>query len=298
MSAHAHTGGLAARFAVSPARKRRDRLARGALLAATLLALVPLALIVYYLLHKGLSAWSGDFFTTDPSGNTFFKSISIGGIKSAILGTLEIVALASAVAIPVGVGVAVWLVEYGRDGRFAQLIRFFVDVLTGVPSIVFGLFIYIVLIVGTGSSYAGYKGSFALSLLMLPVVIRSSEVILLLVPGALRESALALGAPRWRMIARVVLPTALPGMVTGVLLAVARAAGETAPLLFTAGETLKTSYSLGGFMNALPVQIYYDVTSPTTSVVNRAWGAALTLVVMILLLNLLARLVARRSRLA
>ena len=148
------------------------------------------------------------------------------------------------------------------------------DVLTGVPSIVFGLFIYIALIVGTGSSYAGYKGSFALSLLMLPVVIRSAEVILLLVPGALC-SALALGAPRWKVISRIVVPTALPGMVTGILLAIARAAGETAPLLFTAASTKATSYDLGGFMNSLPVQIYGDVTSPTTSVVNRAWGAAL-----------------------
>ena len=176
--------------------------------------------------------------------------------------------------------------------------RFFVDVLTGVPSIIFGLFIYIALIIGTGSTYAGYKGSLALSLLMLPVVIRSAEVVLLLVPGALRESALALGAPRWRVIFSIVLPTALPGMVTGVLLAIARAAGETAPLLFTAGATLKTSTNLGGFMNSLPVQIYNDVTSPTTAVVDRAWGAALTLVVMILILNLIARLVARRSRLA
>jgi phosphate transport system permease protein len=133
---------------------------------------------------------------------------------------------------------------------------------------------------------------------MLPIVVRSSEVILKLVPGTLRETALALGAPRWRMIAKVVLPTALPGLVTGVLLAVARAAGETAPLLFTAGETLKTTYSLGSFSNALPVQIYYDITSPTTSVVNRAWGAALTLVTMILILNLIARFVARRSRIA
>ena len=130
-----------------------------------------------------------------------------------------------------------------------------------------------------------------------PVVTRSGEVVLLLVPASLRESALALGAPRWRVIFKIVLPTALPGLVTGVLLAVARAAGETAPLLFTAAATLKTSFSLGGFMNSLPVQIYTDVTSPTTAVVNRAWGAALTLVVMILLLNLVARLIARRSSL-
>jgi phosphate transport system permease protein len=287
-----------ARFALTPARRRKDRLARATIAAATIVALVPLGLIVYYLLRKGLGSWSSDFFTTDPTGNTFFKNSNIGGIKSAILGTIEIVALASAIAIPVGIGVAVWLVEYGRDSWFAHAVRFFVDVLTGVPSIVFGLFIFIVLVVGTGSSYAGYKGSLALALLMLPVVIRSAEVVLLLVPGALRESALALGAPRWRTIARIVLPTALPGLVTGVLLAVARAAGETAPLLFTAAATLKTSFALGGFMNSLPVQIYSDVTSPTTAVVNRAWGAALTLVAMILLLNVIARLISRRSRLA
>ena len=298
MSAPAPTAGQFARFAVSPARRRKDRIARGLITAGTVIALIPLALVIYYLLKKGLGAWSWSFFSTDPTGNTFFKTSSIGGIKSAILGTIEIVALASVIAIPIGVGVAVWLIEYGRQSWFAQLVRFFVDVLTGVPSIVFGLFIYIVLVVGTGSSYAGYKGSLALSLLMLPVVIRSAEVILLLIPGALRESALALGAPRWKVIFRIVLPTALPGMVTGILLAIARAAGETAPLLFTAATTRNTDFNLSHFMNSLPVQIYNDVTSPTTSVVDRAWGAALTLVVMILLLNLIARLVSRRSRLA
>jgi phosphate transport system permease protein len=297
MSTPQMTAGSLGRFAMTPGRKRRDRIARTAILLATIVALVPLVLIIYYLLSKGLSAWSESFFTTDPTGNTFFKSESIGGIKSAILGTIEIVALASAVAIPIGVGVAIWLVEFGHDSWFAQTVRFFVDVLTGVPSIIFGLFIYIVLVVGTGSTYAGYKGSFALALLMLPVVIRASEVVLLLVPASLRESALALGAPRWRVVTRVVLPTAMPGMITGVLLAVARAAGETAPLLFTAAATLRTNYDLGGFMNSLPVQIYSDVTSPTTAVVNRAWGAALTLVVMILLLNVIARTISRRSRL-
>ena len=150
------------------------------------------------------------------------------------------VALASAIAVPLGLGVAVWLVEYGKSSRFAHTVRFFIDVLTGVPSIMFGLFIYIALIVGTGTSYAAYKGAFALSLLMLPVVTRAAEVVLLLVPGSLRESALALGAPRWKVIFRIVLPTALPGLLTGILLAIARAAGETAPLLFTAGATMKT----------------------------------------------------------
>ncbi len=287
-----------ARFAVSPSRRRADILARRLLLGGTLTALVPLVLVLYFLLHKGLGAWSESFFTTDPTGNTFFKNSSIGGIKSAILGTIEMVALASVIAIPIGVGVALWLVEYGKSSWFANLVRFFVDVLTGVPSIVFGLFIYIVLVVGTGSSYAGYKGSLALSLLMLPVVIRSAEVVLLLVPNALRESALALGAARWKVVFRVVLPTAVTGMLTGILLAIARAAGETAPLLFTAANTNTTTLNLGQFMNSLPVQIYNDVTSPTQSVVNRAWGAALTLVLLILILNLLARLVSRRSRFA
>ncbi len=298
MSAQVPAEDRLARFAVSPARQRKDKLARRTILSATAIALVPLILILYYLLSKGLGAWSSSFFTTDPTGNTFFKNSDIGGVKSAILGTIEMVALASAIAVPCGVGVAVWLVEYGKRSWFAQTVRFFVDVLTGVPSIVFGLFVYIVLVVGTGSSFAGYKGSIALSLLMLPVVIRSAEVVLLLVPTGLRESALALGAPRWKVIFSIVLPTALPGMITGVLLAIARAAGETAPLLFTAASTKNTTYNLGGFMNSLPVQIYSDVTSPTNSVVNRAWGAALTLVTLILLLNLIARLVSRRSRLA
>jgi phosphate transport system permease protein len=286
------------RFAVSAARRRKDRIARGLIGAGTALALAPLVLIIYYLLKEGLGAWSSSFFSSDPTGNTFFRNESIGGIKSAIFGTCEIVALAAAISVPVGVSVALWLVEYGRASRFAHAVRFFVDVLTGVPSIVFGLFIYVALIVGTGSTYAGYKGSLALALLMLPIVIRSAEVILVLVPSVLRESALALGAPRWRMIGRVVLPTALPGLVTGVLLALARAAGETAPLLFTVGYTKATTSNLGAFMNSLPVQIYNDVLSPTPRVEQRAWGAALTLVLMILVLNLIARLFSRRSRLA
>jgi phosphate transport system permease protein len=293
------TPDLLTAFAPSRARRRRDRIARGAIAALTVLAMIPLVLIVYYLLQKGLGSWSWSFFTTDPTGASFFRNVAIGGIKSAILGTIEIVALGSAIAIPVGVGVAVWLVEYGR-GAFANLVRFFVDVLTGVPSIVFGLFIYITLVITDliGRGLAGYKGSLALSLLMLPVVIRSAEVILLLVPNGLREAALALGAPRWRVIFRIVLPTALPGMVTGVLLAIARAAGETAPLLFTIGGANRTTYNLGAQMNALPLQIYNDIISPTTAVIDRAWGAALTLVVMILLLNLTARLISRRSRVA
>jgi phosphate transport system permease protein len=282
--------------AVSSRRRIVDRGMRGLMLVLTLIALVPLVLIVYYLLAKGLKAWNADFFTTDPTGRFLGDP---GGIKSAIWGTILMVALASAIAIPIGIGVALYLVEYGKRGRFANAVRYFVDVMTGVPSVVFGLFIYIVLVVTkVGGTFAGWKGSVALALLMLPVVTRASEVVLNLVPDSLREGALALGAPRWRVIVRVVLPTALPGLVTGSLLAVARAAGETAPLLFTAAFVLGTQFDLSQRMNSLPLQIFNDVGQAQDRLVTRAWGAALTLVVLVLILTLLARLVQRRSRLA
>jgi phosphate transport system permease protein len=281
---------------VSARRRRTDRMARGLLAAATALALVPLALVVYHLLEKGLGAWSLEFFTTDPSGRFLG---SPGGVRSAILGTLEIVALASALAVPLGIGVALYLVEYGRDSRFAAVVRYFVDVMTGVPSIVFGLFIYITLVLATGfGGFAGWKGSLALALLMLPIVTRSAEVVLTLVPDALREAALALGAPRWRVVARIVLPTAFTGLLTGTLLAVARAAGETAPLLFTATIVKGTTGDLSKPMNSLPAQIFSDVGQAQDRLVARAWGAALTLVLMILVLTTVARLISRRSRLA
>jgi phosphate transport system permease protein len=282
--------------AISARRRRTDQVARGLLGIATLLALVPLVLVVYYLLKRGLGAISWHFFSTDPTGAFIGDP---GGIKSALLGTVEIVALAALIAIPIGIGVALYLVEYGKAGRFAAAVRYFVDVMTGVPSIVFGLFVYITLVIGGlgGSGYAAWKGSVALALLMLPVVTRSAEVVLTLVPGHLREAALALGAPRWRVVARVVLPTALPGLITGSLLAVARAAGETAPLLFTSAIVLGTNFSLGERTNSMPIQIFNDVGQAQDRLVQRAWGTALTLVAMILLLNLAARLIARRSRL-
>jgi phosphate transport system permease protein len=281
---------------VSGRRRRTDRIARALLATGTGIALVPLVLVLYYLLHKGLGAWSWHFFSSDPTGRFLGDP---GGIRSAIVGTVAIVALATAIAVPIGIGVALYLVEYGKRGRFANTVRYFVDVMTGVPSIVFGLFIYIVLIMGGGfGTFAGWKGSIALALLMLPVVTRASEVVLNLVPGGLREGALALGAPRWRVVWRIVLPTALPGLITGSLLAIARAAGETAPLLFTAFAVNATTLNLGNQMNSLPIQIFNDVRQAQDRIVERAWGAALTLVVMVLALTLIARLIQRRSRLA
>ena len=281
---------------ISPGRRRKDALMRALLAGATALALLPLVLIIYFLIRKGVGAWSGSFFSTDPNGNFLGDP---GGIKSAIIGTLEMVGLATLISVPIGIGVALYLVEYGRESRFGSMVRYFVDVMTGVPSIVFGLFVYIALVLTNtgGSGFAGWKGSVALGLLMLPIVTRSAEVVLLLVPDSLREAALALGAPRWRVVARIVLPTALPGLVTGSLLAIARGAGETAPLLFTATLVNGTNLDLSQRTNSLPAQIFSDIGQAQDRLVGRAWGAALTLVLMILSLTLIARLASRRSRL-
>jgi phosphate transport system permease protein len=282
--------------ATSPGRRRRDLMMRGVLLGGTLLALLPLVFVLFYVVEKGIGAWSASFFTTDPTGAFLGDP---GGIKSALLGTIEMVALAAAIAIPLGIALAVYLVEYGKRTAFARTVRYFVDVLTGVPSIVFGLFVYIVLILGGGfGGFAAWKGSVALALLMFPVVTRASEVVLDTVPDQLREGALALGAPRWRIVGRIVLPTALPGLITGSLLAIARAAGETAPLLFTAFAVNATSFKLGGPMNSLPLQIWNDVRQAQDRLVERAWGSALALIVLILLLTLPARILSRRSRIS
>ena len=278
---------------ITARRRRTDRIMRGVLLGGTAVAIVPLVLVVYYLVKQGIGAISWSFFTSDPTGSFLGDP---GGIKSAIIGTILIVGLASLIAVPVGIGVALYLVEYGKKSFFANTVRYFIDVMTGVPSIVFGLFIYIVLVLtGFAGNFAGWKGSIAIALLMLPVVTRSAEVVLNLVPDSLREAALALGAPRWRVVFKIVLPTALPGLVTGSLLAIARGAGETAPLLFTAFAVNTTTYDLGQQMNSLPIQIFNDVRQAQANIVERAWGSALTLVAMVLLLTLVARIIQRRS---
>jgi phosphate transport system permease protein len=291
-----------------PISRRRvvtDRVMRTIVLASIVVALIPLVLTIYYVTKRGISTIDWDFFTTDPTGRSCISENKAlcppaGGVKSAIVGTITMVALATAIAVPIGIGVALYLVEFGKATWFAKFVRYFVDVLTGVPSVVFGLFVYIVLVVTQigGDSFAGWKGSVALALLMLPIVARAAEVVLNLVPESLREAALALGAPRWRVVFRVVLPTALPGLITGSLLAVARAAGETAPLLFTAAVAFGTTANLGERMNSLPVQIFNDIQNPQARIVDRAWASALTIIVLVLIISLLARLISRRSRLA
>ncbi len=280
---------------ISARRRNTDKVMRASLLAGFVIALIPLVLVIYYLLYKGLSSWSWKFFTTDPNGNFLGYP---GGIRSALLGSIEIILLATLISVPLGIGVALYLVEYGKDSWFAVTVRYLTDVMTGVPSIVFGLFVYIVLVLSKvgGSGFAAWKGAIAVTLLMLPVVARSAEVVLLLVPANLREAALALGAPRWRVVTKIVLPTARSGLVTGSLLAVARGMGETAPLLFTTAGTFVLTFNLNAQMNAMPLQIFNDITSPRTEIVNRAWGTALVLVALILILNLIARAASRRSR--
>jgi len=277
-----------------PSTRRRvvDKSMRGVTMVASGIALVPLLFVIYYLVSKGLPAWNVDFFTTDPTGSFLGDP---GGIKSAIVGSIVIVAIATAIAVPLGIAIAIWLTQYGTTSWFARLIRYLVDVMTGVPSIVFGLFIYGVLVVG-GGGFAGWKGSLAIGLLMLPVVAKSSEVALTLVPNLLRESALALGAPKWRVIFRVVLPTASGAVLTGALLAIARGAGETAPLLFTAFGQRGSTTDPSQPMNALPLQIFNDIGQPQDALVQRAWGAALLLVVGVLALTLIARFIQSRSK--
>jgi phosphate transport system permease protein len=236
-------------------------------------------------------SWS--FFTTDPTGSFFGDP---GGIRSAIVGTIVIMFFATIIAVPIGIGIALYLTQYAGNSRYGNFVRFLMNVMTGVPSIMFGLFIYITLVLsGIGGGFAGWKGSLALAILMLPIVERSVEVALNQVPDSYPEAAFALGSAKWQVILKAVLPAALPGIITGSLLAVARAMGETAPLLFTAAIAKDMSFNLSAQMNSLPAQIFSDVGQAQDRLVERAWGAALTLVVLIMALNLGARWLARRS---
>lgn len=278
---------------VDPARRRRDALGRGVIGLATAIALAPLFLIIAFLVIKGVGSWSWRFFTTDPNGSFYGYP---GGIRSAIVGTVMMLGLGGLLSVPAGIAVALYVQEYADKTPFGRFMRFLMNVMTGVPSIIFGLFIYVTLVVtGIGGGFAGWKGALAIALLMLPLVERSVEVVLQQVPRHYSEAAYALGAPRWKVLLRVVLPAALPGIITGALLAIARGTGETAPLLFTATIAKAMTFDLTQPMNSLPALIFSDVGQPQDALVDRAWGAALALVVMILVLNLFARWLSRRT---
>ena len=258
--------------------------------ALTGLALVPLALVLWYTIAKGLPAVSHPEFFLNverPVG------IPGSGISHAIVGTAMMVGMASLVAIPVGVISGVYLAEYGH-ARWATWVRLASDVLVGAPSIALGLFAYAALVVPF-HHYSAISASAAIAILMLPVVVRTTESAVGLIPAGLRESGLALGLPRWRVSLQLILPAAAAGVTTGALLAVARAAGETAPLLFTAFGNPLWSVDPTQAMSALPLIVFRDALTPYKELQDQAWGAALVLVTMVLVINLASRWVLRRQ---
>jgi phosphate transport system permease protein len=264
-----------------------DRAVRGACALATEVALLPLGSVLYYVTSRGIGGVNLDFFTELPLpvGETG------GGMANAVVGTLELVGLACLFGIPLGVMAGVYVAEFGR-GRFANAVRFSADVMAGVPSITVGIFVY-TLVVLTMHRFSAFAGGIALAIIMLPTVTRTTEELLKLVPPALREAAYGLGVPRWRATLRVVLRTAAPGIATGVMLAVARVAGETAPLLFTAFSNRFWSEGIDQPVASLPVQIYTYAVSPYEDWHRQAWAAALVLVVLVLALNVGARVLVR-----
>jgi phosphate transport system permease protein len=279
------------RAALSPARRIKNRVAIMAFTFALILAAVPLALVVWQVIAKGADVLSWQFLTQDIP-NSYRRHGP--GIGPAIVGTLEIVGMAALLAIPLGVFGAIYLNEYGKQKPLARTIRTMADVMTGVPSIVMGLFIYTGVVV-LFNAQTGFAGALALACLMLPIVIRSSEEMLRLVPDELRQASLALGARQWRTILTVVIPAALSGITSGALLAVARAAGETAPLVATIGITFAVNRNLfEGQNTALPAQIFRNASQPFVGAQERAWGAALTLVVIVLVFTILARIIVSR----
>lgn len=274
-------------------RKAVNMLATVLVTAAFLAALIPLISVIWTTVTRGLQRLDIEFFTMSMKG----VMGEGGGASHAIAGTLLITLAATCVAVPLGVFTAIYLVEYG-SGKPAQVITFLVDVMSGIPSIVAGLFAYAVfaLLLGPGTKL-GVSGALSLTLLMVPIVVRSSEEMLRLVPNELREAGAALGAPKWVVIVKVVLPTALAGIVTGVLLSISRIIGETAPLLVAAGFTANLNLNLfADRMQSLPVFVYTQYTNqgnPEWAFLDRAWTAALTLMLIVLALNLCGRLVAR-----
>lgn len=275
-------------------RKATDRLITSLVATAFIIALLPLVSLAWTVIVNGLARFDIAFFS-ESMRNVIGEG---GGALHAIVGTLLVTGMAALISIPIGLLASIYLVEYGR-GALARSITFFVDVMTGIPSIVAGLFAYalFVLFLGPGAR-SGFMGSIALSVLMIPVVVRSSEEILRLVPNELREASYALGVPKWLTILKIVLPTSLAGLTTGITLSIARVIGETAPLLIVCGFTTSMNYDLfNGRMMTLPVFVYTQYTQAAgihaQASIDRAWTGALALIIIVMLLNLIARIIAR-----
>ncbi|MBN9239943.1 MAG: phosphate ABC transporter, permease protein PstA [Micrococcales bacterium 70-64] len=281
-------------FLVEGVRQAKDRLVTSLVATAFIIALIPLISLLFTVVSNGIARFDPLFFSSSMR-NIVGEG---GGALHAIMGTLEITGMAALISVPVGLLTAIYLVEYGK-GVLARAITFFVDVMTGIPSIVAGLFAFafFALITGDAGIRFGFGGSVALSLLMIPVVVRSSEEMLKLVPNELREASYALGVPKWLTILKIVIPTSIAGITTGVTLAIARVIGETAPLLIISGFTASMNYDLfNDRMMSLPVFVYTQYANPGSDVqpyLDRAWAGALTLILIVMALNLVARLVAR-----
>ncbi|HET6358391.1 phosphate ABC transporter permease PstA [Streptomyces sp.] len=284
------TYGIAA--GVEGRRQAKDRIATALVWVAFLLAVVPLVSLVWTTVARGVKVL--DIYFLTHSMGIVADSQPGGGIYHAIIGSLEQVGLATLIAAPIGVLTAIYLVEYGR-GKLSRAVTFFVDVMTGIPSIVAGLFILSLMLIFDMEPF-GFAGSLALAILMMPVVVRSTEEMLKLVPNELREASLALGVPKWRTILKVVLPTSIGGIMTGVMLAVARIAGETAPvLLLVFGNRFINNNPFEGAQQSLPLYIYqqYANSAGANAAYDRAWAASLTLIAFVMILNLVARGIAR-----
>jgi phosphate transport system permease protein len=276
-------------------RRAKNQLVTAGMWIAFACMVVPLGFVIVNVIAKGASTISWQFLTSSTIPPNILPA-NIGGMGPAVAGTIVITALASVIAIPLGILGAVYLNEYGGNRPLARLLSFLSDVMTGVPSIVMGLFIYTIWVIPRGlSGISGLAGAFALACLMLPIVIRSTYEMLRLVPDSLRQGSYALGATKARVTLSVVLPTAIGGIVSGALLAVARAAGETAPLLFTIGIVESSNWNpFSGANTALSTQIFVNASQPYTGAVDRAWGAALTLIAITFILMITARLVTAR----
>jgi len=279
-------------LAVENRRAAVDRLMTGLVWSSFGIAVLPLIWLIYVVVREGLQAISMEFLTYSMRGVTGDEQ---GGVYHALIGTLLITTAATLISVPIGVLTAIYLIEYGGNSRLARWITFLVDVMTGIPSIVAGLFALALVVLFFGPAYRmGLGGSIALSLLMIPTVVRSSEEMFRLVPMDLREAAYALGVPKWRTILKVVVPTAIGGVITGVVLAISRVIGETAPLLVVAGATDGVNFNLfDGRMTTLPVFIYSQYAQSTPAGYQRAWGGALVLIAIVMVLNLGARLIGK-----
>jgi phosphate transport system permease protein len=279
-------------FVVEGRRAAVDRFVTALMWSAFVVAVAPLAWLLWVVLKNGIPAINAAFLTQSMLNVVGDEQ---GGLYHALLGSLLITLAATIISVPIGILTAIYLVEYGKTSRAARVITFLVDVMTGIPSIVAGLFALSLLVLLFGTAFrAGIGGSIALSLLMVPTVVRSSEEMFRLVPDDLREASYALGVSKWRTIVRVVVPTSLPGVVTGIVLAISRVIGETAPLLVVAGATDGVNTNLfDGRMTTLPVFIFSQYSTSTPVGYERAWGGALVLIVLVMVLNLIARVIGR-----